>query len=51
MESFEVDFCIQGYHVYQSIWIPVDGEILSCTRETENGHDPFSVKVNISTTI
>ena len=29
MESFEVDSCVRGYHVYQSIWTPMDGEILS----------------------
>ena len=51
MESFEVNLCIQGYHVYQLIWIPVDGEILLCARETGNRHNPFSVKANICTMI
>lgn len=37
--------------MYQSIWTPMDGEVLSCARETGNLHDPFSVKVNKSMTI
>ena len=37
--------------MYQSIWIPVIGEILSCARQTGNRHNPFSIKVNKSTTI
>lgn len=36
---------IRGHHVYKSIWTPCIDEILSCTRETSNTHDPFAVAV------
>ena len=32
-----------GYHVYQDIWEPTNGEILPCFREEENGFDCFAV--------
>ena len=34
--SHEFDSLIRGYHVYQHIWTPVEGEIYSCTREPVN---------------
>ena len=34
-----------------AIWTPVNGEMLLCTKEAGNRHDPFSVKVNKSMTI
>ena len=32
-------------HIYKEIWTPSIDEILPCSRETSNGHDPFTVKV------
>lgn len=37
--------------MYQSVWTPVSGEMLSCTRENGNRHNPFSVTVSKSATI
>ena len=34
--SFTIPSMIRGYHVYQSIWTPEDGELLSCHREMSN---------------
>ena len=45
MPSFCVNSMVRGYHVYKDVWQAMDGEILSCMRETSNGHDPFAVAV------
>ena len=37
--SNEFDSFIRGYHVYQHIWTPVEGETYSCTREPGNEQD------------
>ena len=44
--SFEVQYCIRGYHIYKAVWTPYIGETLPCFRELTNGHYPFSVKVS-----
>ena len=36
METFEVDSCIQRYHVFEST-----GEELNCVRERTNTEDPY----------
>ena len=33
------------YHAYMEIWDPVDGEVLVCTRETDNPHDNYAVSI------
>ena len=38
-----VESCIRGYHVFQHIWAPIHGEVLSCSREHGNRSDPFAV--------
>ena len=43
--SYEFDSFIQGYHVYQHIWTPVEGETYSCTREPGNEQDCNAVVV------
>ena len=42
---YEFDSLIRGYHVYQHIWTPVEGETYSCTREPGNEHDRNAVAV------
>ena len=37
--------CIRGYHVYQSVWDPVIGELLQCHRESRNAMDRYAVSV------
>ena len=44
--SFEAESCIRGYHIYTAVWTPYIGEIMPCSRELTNGHDPFAVKVS-----
>ena len=39
----EFQSCIRGYHVYEAVWTPVIGEVLTCARETTNSHDPYAV--------
>ena len=36
---------IRGYHVYQHIWTPVEGETYSCTCEPRNEQDCNAVAV------
>ena len=40
-ESIGFASCVRGYHVYQEIWTPSEGETLICSRETSNREDPF----------
>ena len=43
--SYEFDSLIRGYHVYQHIWTPVEGETYSSTRESGNAQDCNAVAV------
>ena len=43
--SYEFDSFIRGYHVYQHIWTPVEGETYSCTRKPGNEQDCNAVAV------
>ena len=43
--SYEFDSFIRGYHVYQHIWTPVEGETYSCTREPGHEQDCNAVSV------
>ena len=40
-----VGFVTKGYHVYQGIWVPKIGEILSTEREPGNPKDKYAVCV------
>lgn len=44
-EEFRFTSCVRGFHVYESAWAPVYHEILHCSREEGNVHDPYAVKV------
>ena len=44
-EEFRFTSCIRGFHVYESAWAPVYHEILQCSCEDGNVHDPYAVKV------
>ena len=37
--------CMRGYHVYQNDWMPVLCEVLHCSCEISNVHNPFAIKV------
>ena len=43
--SFSFNSYGRGYHAYMKIWNPVDGEVLVCTRETDNPHDNYAVSI------
>ena len=45
MPTFEHHSSVRGFHVYQSVWTPIIGEVLNCVRKTSNRHDPFAVKM------
>ena len=44
-ESIAFAICVRGYHVYQEIWTPAEGETLICSKETRNREDSFAVAV------
>ena len=39
MVTIQIEAVVRGYHVYQSIWIVVVGESLTCLRERGNPED------------
>ena len=45
MESFTVSACIRGFHLYNAIWKPQQGENLSCYQESKNMYDMYAVAV------
>ena len=45
METFTMESCVRGYHVYGERWIPVVGEVLWCAREPKNRKDSYAVAV------
>jgi len=51
MYRFNVQSCVRGYHVYQSIWTSSVGETLSCEREPRNREDPYAVATKIASTV
>ena len=38
-----VDYCIDGFHVFQDIWLPVMGETLPGHREDDNSEDRYAI--------
>lgn len=44
-DSYEVDACVRGYHIYQDVWRAEIGQILPCSRETDNTSDPYAVAI------
>jgi len=45
METYEVDSCVHGHHVFRGIWNPTIGEQLVCKREVSNTQDVHAVAV------
>ena len=43
--SMEIMSCIQGYHIYYTVWTPTVGEYLICRREVGNARDRYAVGV------
>ena len=43
--TFSIESSVRGYHIYKDIWEAAEGEMLHCTRENSNSHDPFAVAI------
>ena len=43
--SFTFNEYISGYHVYRDVWSPQENEILDCSLESTNRHDPNAVAI------
>ena len=33
METFQIESCVRGHHIYKDIWNPSSGEELTCSHE------------------
>ena len=44
-ETFTVESCVRGYHIYKDIWDATIGEELQCARESDNSNDRYAVAV------
>ena len=44
-DNIDYDFCIglRGYHVYQKIWKPFIGQVITFEQEEKNSHDRFAI--------
>ena len=42
--SFQLNYCMRGYHIYKKVWQSNTMEILSCKKEV-NIHDPYAVSM------
>ena len=47
---FTINSCVRGYHIYQSVWTPLIGELLICQTEFGNPSDPYTVAVMYNNT-
>ena len=45
MDTYEVESCVRGHHVFGSIWSPTIGEQLVCKRQSGNPQDVYAVAV------
>ena len=45
MELFEVQSCVRGHHIYQSVWKLQIGQSLQCEHEQGNLKDPYVIAV------
>ena len=45
METFQVESCVRGHHIYKVVWSPSLGEVLQCTRELENTKECYTLTV------
>lgn len=46
--TLSIEAMVHGYHVYQSVWEAVNGEVLECSREIGNRSDPYAVAITKS---
>ena len=43
-ETVEYHTDVRGFHVYRSIWLPKESQVLSCSHEVDNMYDLFAIK-------
>ena len=41
--AYSVSSMVRGYHEYLHVWDPAIGEVLPCSNEDGNLHDPYAV--------
>ena len=45
MESFVLECCVRGHHIFKNVWLPQIGESLTCKPEFGNVFDMYAVAV------
>ena len=45
IESYEIESCVRGYHIYKETWTPLVGEEYECRIEPDNSEDPYAVAI------
>ena len=43
--EWEMESCVRGYHIYQSVWTPTLDDELICVRDPFNSIDRYAVAV------
>ena len=43
--TFSLESVVRGHHIYKAIWTPQLAEHLGVSREDENAHDTYAVRV------
>ena len=51
METFQMESCVRGYHIYKELWEATIGENLECQRERDNPSDTYAVAVKKGGTV
>ena len=51
MDTFLLDSCVRGHHIYKDIWSPHVGETLLCQPEFGNIVDPYAVSIVTEDTV
>ena len=49
METFQMESCVRGYHIYKELWEAVVGEELEYRQEHDNPSDTYAVALQYST--
>ena len=45
MDTYEINRCVRGHHIYKRVWTPVLGEELKCRIEEDNVEDRYGFAV------
>ena len=50
-ESFQIESCVRGHHVFKATWTPLLGQFLEVQPESGNSHDAYAIATLLDDTI